>query len=396
MRLKGMFLKPFLVAFLILPSFTQAATSARQLAADYHTWFQNFVAEEGIPGAAFAVVTREQILEIGTSGHTRSGGERPIDQNTTFRVASVSKTFAAGLAGVLISEGRFGWDDPVTEHVPEFRFRGDYHQVRVRHVLGQSTGLVPHAYDNLIEDGVPLPKIYEQIGRLSPICSPGRCYSYQNSVYSLIQPIVENTTRSSYERLLEQRIFEPLDMKTASTGYESFVGDPNHAEPHVRGKSGWRRVKVKPNYYSVAPAAGVNASVLDMAKWVRAQLGSHPDVIAPETVDALTRPRVRTSRELYRREWREMLTDAHYGLGWRVYQLGPRKIAYHSGWVSGFRADIAWSEEYDIGITVLLNAEARSINRITTNFWEMAFEGLEQKENPLEGAALPVAAVGGK
>ncbi len=72
-----------------------------------------------------------------------------------------------------------------------------------------------------------------------------------------------------------------------------------------------------------------------------------------------------------------MLTDAHYGLGWRIYQLGEHRLAYHSGWVSGYRADIAWSEQYDLGFAILLNEEANSINELTTTFWEMAFATLQ-------------------
>jgi beta-lactamase class C len=253
--------------------------------------------------------------------------------------------------------------------------------VKVRHLLGQSTGLVPHAFDNLIEDGVPVSRIYEQVSGLTPICAPGRCYSYQNIVYSLIEPVVENATSLTYDNLVEQRIFRPLEMDTASIGYEPFVNNPNHAEPHVRSKGRWRTVKVLPNYYRLAPAAGVNASVMDMAKWVMAQLGSHPEVLAPDMVETMTRPRVRTRRELYRRNWRDMLTDAHYGLGWRVYQLGENRLAYHSGWVSGFRADVAWSARHDIGVVVLLNAEANGINELTTRFWKLAFAQLDGKEN---------------
>jgi beta-lactamase class C len=72
-----------------------------------------------------------------------------------------------------------------------------------------------------------------------------------------------------------------------------------------------------------------------------------------------------------------MLSEAHYGLGWRVYRLGEHEIAYHSGWVSGYRADIAWSEEHDIGIAVLMNVEGSSINELTTAFWQMAFDLLD-------------------
>jgi beta-lactamase class C len=80
---------------------------------------------------------------------------------------------------------------------------------------------------------------------------------------------------------------------------------------------------------------------------------------------------------MYRKEWRRILTDAHYGLGWRVYQLGDEHINYHSGWVSGYRADIAWSASHNIGIAVLMNVESSTINSLTTRFWELAFSRLK-------------------
>jgi beta-lactamase class C len=167
-------------------------------------------------------------------------------------------------------------------------------------------------------------------------------------------------------------------MNTASVGYQPFITNANRADPHVRWRGQWKTVSIKPNYYRLAPAAGVNASVLDMAKWVMAQMGQRPDVLAPETIDALTTPGVRTGRELYRREWRDLLTDAHYGLGWRVYQLGEQRVVYHGGRVSGYRADVAWSAQLDLGIVVLLNTETSRINTLTSKFWKMALSG-EQK-----------------
>ncbi len=319
---------------------------------------------------------------------------RPIDENTTFRVASVSKTFAAGLTALLIRDGKFSWEDPVTTYVPGFRINGDAGKVQIQHVLGQSTGLIPHAYDNLIEDGVSIERIQDQYRNLAYICSPGECYSYQNSIFSLIQPVIENTTRQSYADLMQDRIFRPLDMKTASVGYGPFINNPNHASPHVKSHDRWKTVTVKPNYYRVAPAAGVNASVTDMGKWLTAQMGGNPAVIDPDAVAWLTRPRVKTVRDTHRKFWRDMISDAHYGLGWRVYQLGSHEIIYHSGWVSGYRADIAWSEEHKIGIAILMNVEDNSISELTTTFWQMAFDMLEPvtpvPHKGLVAAAVPV------
>ena len=370
------------VASLWLPAPALPADApATGVAASFQPYFEQHARDEVITGAAFVIASRDGIIALGTAGHTDTTRSQPIDQDTVFRMASVSKTFAAGLTGLLVEEGLLAWDDRVIDHVPDFRIKGDSSRVRVRHLLGQSTGLIPHAYDNLIEDGVPLDRIREKYRELDYICQPGACYSYQNSIFSLIEPVIEHTTSQSYGQLMETKIFRPLDMKTASVGYDAFVANPNRALPHVKSGGRWKTVTVQPNYYRVAPAAGVNASARDMGKWLVAQLGGNPDIIDPAVIQALVEPRVETLRDTRRKFWRDLLSEAHYGLGWRIYRLGDHQIAYHSGWVSGYRADIAWSAEHDIGIAVLMNVEGSSISELTTTFWRMAFEQIPAHEN---------------
>jgi len=359
----------------------RATSATDQLVADqYKEWFKAEFALEDLVGGAFAVVSRDGVLSSGSFGYTDTSHKQQVNQDTVFRIASVSKTFAAGLTALLVADGSIAWTDPVNRYVPGFHINGDASKIRIEDLLGQSSGLISHAYDNLIEEGVPTEQIFQKLGELSYSCAPGTCYSYQNSIFSLIEPVVEKVTASTYENLIEQRIFKPLDMQTASVGYESFLANSNRAQPHVKGKSRWLTVKVQPNYYRVAPAAGVNASITDMAKWLQAQLANAPLLFPTEAKQALVTPRVRTPDQLQRREWDKLLTDAHYGLGWRVYQLGDRQIAYHSGWVSGYRADIAYSPSEGIGITVLLNAESSSINRFTTQFWQLAEERRKAKQ----------------
>ena len=349
-----------------------ATNSLLQMTTDYETFFRQLIMDRNYPGAAFAIVSSDQILHIATVGHTTAARQHPINQQTTFRLASVSKPFAAELVGLLVEDGVLNWNDPVTRYVPDFKINGDASQIRIRHLLGQSTGLMPHAYDNLLEDGKSMESIWRKMSDLPYVCNPGRCYGYQNSVFSLVDPVVKKVTSLSYKTLVEQRIFKPLDMTTASVGFEAFINNPNHAKPHARRKGQWKTVAVQPNYYRAAPAAGVNASILGMGKWVRAQLGGKPGILSPEMLGNLSKPRVKTRRELYRKQWKTMLSEAHYGLGWRIYQLGEDQLIYHGGWVSGFRADVAFSLQHDIGIVVLLNAESSGISELTTRFWQMA------------------------
>lgn len=368
------FFAAFLLITLGLPSASLANTpnSPQAVASDYDRFFRQLVAERNYPGAAFAIVSRAGIQHVTTVGHRSANSRQPVDEQTVFRLASVSKPFAAELVGLLVEDGVMDWDDPVIRYVPGFRIDGDVNRIRVRHLLGQSTGLIPHAYDNLLEDGKSMQYIWQKMADLPYLCEPGTCYGYQNSIFSLVEPVVSQVTRNDYSTLVEQRIFKPLDMANASIGYEAFVNNPNHAEPHTRRNGRWTSIPVQPNYYRAAPAAGVNASIQDMAKWLQAQLGGKPDVIPPALLHQVFLPRIETRREKYRKEWKNMISDAHYGLGWRVYQIGDEQLVYHGGWVAGFRADIAFSEKHDIGIVVLLNAESSGINELTTRFWQMA------------------------
>jgi beta-lactamase class C len=373
MHMNNLKFTPFLIALLVTcPISLLGADNMQAIGTQYESFFRQLVEDRKYPGAAFAIVSRDQLLHVATAGHVSAARQQEVNPDTVFRMASVSKTFAANLVGVLVDDGTLSWEDPVTQYVPGFKIAGDTSQIRILDLMGQSTGLMPHAYDNLLEDGKSMPDIWKRMSDLSYLCQPGNCYGYQNSIFSLIEPIVQQATTENYADLVDQRLFKPLGMDTASIGYSAFVNNPNRAQPHARRGGKWQTVDVQENYYHAAPAAGVNASILDMGKWLQAQLGSHPDVLSSELIENLRVPRVKTRREMYRKEWKTMLSSAHYGLGWRVYDLGGEQLIYHGGWVSGFRADVAYSPKHDLGIVVLLNAESSGISELTTQFWKMA------------------------
>jgi len=359
-----------LLLLLILAPLAQADNAATQTE-PLPALFARTLGEAGIPGGAWAELRDGRIVRTGVHGVRRLGDDEPITADTVFRIASLSKTFAAQIGAMLVGEGKLGWDWPVSDLVPAFRLRraGDTARLQLQHLLGQATGVVPNAYDNLLEDDVPLTRILPQFARLDPECPVGSCYTYQNILFSLVQPAYEQASGQSYETLVAQRLFQPLDMVNASLGRQAFLDAHNRAWPHVRRSGGWQVGEVASGYYQVAPAAGINASVTDMARWLLAQMGSHPQVVSAGHVAELTRPRLATPRELRRRGWKDLLTDAHYGLGWRIYTLGDEELVMHSGWVRGFVAEMAYSPRRRHGLVVLLNGESQHINDFTTAFW---------------------------
>ncbi|MEH8021249.1 serine hydrolase domain-containing protein [Rheinheimera metallidurans] len=360
----------------------QGENELAALIADFEQYYAGKLSEQDIPGGAYAIVQGNKIIATAGFGVREKGLPELVDPNTVFRIASVSKTFAGGLTSILASEGNFNWDDKLVKYLPDFSFKTKKYnsQLTLEHLLSQSTGVMANAYDNLIEANVPLDKILPQFSKIDPLCNPGQCYGYQNVLFSLIDQVIQKTTKKTYAQLLEERIIKPLQLPTASVGLDGFFSTENRAMPHVRARGKWHPTKVAESYYHFSPAAGVNASAIDLGYWLIAQLGHNPKVLSEELLKTITKKRVKTRRDLRRKEWRRYLTDAHYALGWRVYQFGQDELIYHGGWVQGFRAEIAYSREHQLGLVMLMNAESNLINELGTYFWSGVLTAIHQQQ----------------
>lgn len=348
---------------------------------EYNKYLRGKLRAKGIPGGSLAIVKVGEEDFVQGIGRTKISKGRKVDKHTRFRLASVSKTFAGSLTSKLATQGEFNIDDPISKFIPEFNNTVYKDDLKIYHILSHSSGLVPNAYDNLIESRMSYPDIVKQLLTVEPICKPGECYGYQNVMFSLIDSIIYKTTQMDYAHWIAEYIFAPLKMTDASVGYEGMVRDNNYAHPHVRGRKRWYISRLKKNYYKVAAAAGVNASASDMAIWLNAQLGQYPDVLPLDALIKQTRPYTHTKKETRRRVWRGHVKDAYYGLGWRVYDYDGEVLYYHSGWVQGYRSDLVVFPHLNIGFSLVLNAETGLINELTTEFINRVLKYARESES---------------
>ena len=354
------------------------AESAETLYQHFDRRFHILTREKHIPGGAYAIVRDGEVVRTGTFGVRAKGHPGRVDRKTVFRLASVSKTFAADLAGILVEEKKFSLDDPITTYVPSLQFKthGFAKEVKVRHILSHSAGLMPNSYDMMVEDGWQLDKILPYFKKLKPVCDPGDCYGYQNVLFSLIGRVVERAAGQPYSELVDARLFKPLGMADATIGYDAFMATTDRAAPHVLTRKGLIKARPSRTYYNVAPAAGVNASIDDMSKWLLAQMGYRPSVLPEPVLKLVTTKEVETRHELYKRRWRHHITDAYYGLGWRLYEFPDGEVVMHAGAVAGYRSLISFSREKNLGLVMLMNADNTVIDKLGADFWTDALSRL--------------------
>jgi beta-lactamase class C len=352
---------------------------------------QNFAAEldnastaPDFVGLAVAVVKKGEIALMRTYGVREAGGSEKVTPDTVFRIASLSKGFASTLAVLEQHDGKLDLDTPVNSLYPEFRLRkaGDAARVTFEDVLAHRTGLPPYAYDNLLEAGTAPSKILSEYGKVKQTCSPGDCFTYQNVAFNMIAGAIEKAAGKSFAAELHDRILDPLGMRTASVGLRELTATGNWARPHkwIRDTKTWRSTPVTDYYYKVPAAGGVNASILDLSRWLIAQMGHRPDVLPKAVLDEAHRRRIATPPETSRqRSLKTPVTDTSYGLGWRRYTYAGQQLLTHSGSVEGFIAQIAWLPEQDAGIVILSNTRGSRAAKIMPTWLDYQL-GLEKTD----------------
>jgi beta-lactamase class C len=324
--------------------------------ADYTRWLDTLQQRHEVAGLATAVVYGDKVIYEHTSGYADAATGSKVTPTTVFRLASLSKAFATATAGLLIDDGRFSWNTKLIDVLPFFKLKDAQASsaATVGDILGQRIGLPRNTYDNLLEDNVPYEELVRKLDEVDLTCDVGQCYGYQNVAFSLIGDVIYAETGDFYYHQVDKRLFFPLGMHSASYGRAALEANKNWAHPHRKRRDGWVPYEPREAYYRVAPAAGVNASLRDMEKWLVAQMGGRPDVLSPALLKVLHAPGVATPSELHSTPWRRArLTSANYALGWRVFTYAGQTMIFHAGAVESYRTLIAFFPKYRFGVVML-------------------------------------------
>ncbi|MGY8815454.1 MAG: serine hydrolase domain-containing protein [Gammaproteobacteria bacterium] len=344
---------------------------------EVEAYIESVIAKDA-PGLAITVVVDGKTILTKGYGISKMGSKDKINPDTVFRLASVSKSLASAAIGSLVQNNKLQWNSKITEYLDFIRFKNpQYTQaLTIQDLLSHRTGLVPHAYTNLIEDNVGYKKILKKFDEVAFVCAPATCYGYQNVVFSLVGDIIEVVSNDTFENFVSQNLFDPLNMKNASYGIDKFINSNNRANPHVRNKKNkqWVPITVNENYYKIAPAAGANASIQDMNHWLLAQLGHYQNVINNTTLGILHKKHVKTTvnQAHYRKGNWQKLEGTFYGLGWRVFDYGGRQnYVHHGGYVKGTRAEVLFHTDLQMGVVFLTNSETKYASEVVPTFLQL-------------------------
>ena len=339
--------------------------------------FENFTEDlmkgSNARGLAVSVFHRDgSILYEKFFGCRDEASGAPIDEDTFFGIASVSKSFTTLAILQLAEQGIISLDDPVAKYVTEYNDRNRTEPVRIWHLLCHSGGYFPlprillsnvakemgihEDPDNeyavrtdLAEEG-----IRRVAGRLADqtrfVGRPGELMSYCNDGFAVLSDIIRRKGGCrSYAEYLEEHVFKPLGMTRTTVSFLRPAQDPNTATLYTLEKGQWT---ADHNYENDAfvlhGGGGLKSTLADLRKYLLMYLN---DGRAADGTRLLSSHLLREMRK----PRQHVKPGVSYAYGLEVFWMGDAQCVCHGGSLPGVSSNVAWSPEGEIGVIVLCN-----------------------------------------
>ena len=194
--------------------FTALATHAQRPAttAAVTEYVNSEMQRQHIPGLSLLVIKDGKTIRAEGFGLANVELHVPVKPESIFQSGSVGKQFTATAVMMLVEEGKIGLDDPLTKYFPEAP--STWKEITVRELLSHTAGLgdYPKDFDmrkDWTEDEEL--KLIESIPLAYP---PGSSWEYSNLGYATLGFLIHRVTGEFYGDFLQQRIFQPLGMRS--------------------------------------------------------------------------------------------------------------------------------------------------------------------------------------
>ncbi|MEM9680379.1 MAG: serine hydrolase domain-containing protein [Bacteroidota bacterium] len=331
--------------------------------------------ETKIPAIGVAIVNKTGPIWIGGLG--KSDIERDIDanENTIFRIASISKMFTALSVLKLQEEGLLSIQDPIKKWVPEIQYENQWESsdpIRIVHLLNHTTGWdewhLRESYGNFTED-LPLKDglDYYPHSRVSRWV-PGSRNAYCNSGPAVAAYIVEKVSGITYEQYVQENFLSPLQMNNTSF----FRKDLNQGLIAANYNS---QLKAVPNRNLIQrPAGSISSSVSDMSQLLQFFLNRG----LTDSIKLLEASSLTTMELPQSTPGAKAGLKLGYGLGCYTSTYKSHIFYGHTGGGDSFVSELAYLPENGIGHVILLNTtNQRSLSRISQLIREYETQNLE-------------------
>jgi CubicO group peptidase (beta-lactamase class C family) len=330
------------------------------------------------PGAAIAVIREGTVIHCKGYGLANLEWAIPIQPDTVFRLASITKQFTATALMLLCNQGKLSLDDPITTYLPDYPTQG--YDIRIHHLLTHTSGIKSiTSLEGYFERQVQHPMTPQQLCDLFKDLpfdfAPGEQFRYNNSGYVLLGLLIEQVSGSSYARFIEEHIFHPLGLQ-----HSYYLADeaiiPRRANGYHKTDTGFQNAPFLSMTHPYA-AGSLGSTIEDLIRWDQA-LREHT-LLDPATLERMYTPVTLNDG-----------TTESYGLGWQVAMYHGHRAVAHSGGIHGFATYSIRFPGDGAAVTVLANHDSFNASRLAHAISKhiLNIPTIERVTTPLDEATL--------
>lgn len=391
-------MKKILFTLIILSSNIFSSKAQTITSAEIDALVERTLKTFDVPGIAVAVIKDDKVIHAKGYGVRSLRTQQKVDENTLFGVASNSKAYTAAALGMLVDEKKITWDTKVTDIIPEFKLYNPFvtEEFTIRDLLCHRSGMGLGAGDLMMwPDSSDFTKadIIHNLRYLRPVSSFRSQYDYDNNLYIVAGEVVARVSGTSWEDFVEKRIMQPLGMNKTAASLSRLKDKSNVIDPHAPVNGKVQAIGI--DWSETANAAGgIYSSVVDMSKWVIAQINGgkygdgskrlfsqevHEEMWTPQTIIPVRGPTAYNTH------------FSSYGLGWFLSDVKGYKQATHTGGLAGIVTQVTILPEIKLGIIVFTNQQVGAAFTAVTNTIKDSYLGMPKVDRVAEYHARVVA-----
>jgi CubicO group peptidase (beta-lactamase class C family) len=344
---------------------------ARKLAAAFpeiEKMFLERVERQHMPGAVLGIIIDGQLVWVKSAGVADVKSRTPVNADTVFRIASMTKSFTAMAILKLRDEGKLSLDDPVSKYVPSLTDlpypTKDSPALTIRHLLTHSEGFPEDnpwgdrqlaqsndAIKNFMRSGIPFSN------------APGVAFEYSNFGFAILGQVVTAVARKPYEDYVREQILIPLGMRSST--FEASQVPKERIAPGYRWEDNvWKDEPILA-HGSFGAMGGLWTTANDLARYVAFLMSAYPPRDESER-GPIRRSSAREMQQMAR--WSPasalrgtvdsptLLNVSAYGYGLGVAQdCRFTHVVAHGGGLPGYGSLMRWFPEYGVGIIAMGN-----------------------------------------
>lgn len=309
-----------------------------------------------VPGAAVAIVKDGQVVFLSGFGTRRAGADLPVDPDTVFALASLTKTFTSATLATLVQDGKLDWDRPATQYLPELALAEPYPTAKVtlRDFLCHRSGLPAFTGDLFDSLGYSRDEVVRRIPCLPLSAGFRDKAAYSNVGFFLAGVAGARVEGLQWEDQVTRRVLSPLGMTRTGFFNDLITDAQNVAYPHLLARGQLSSASRYDPQTVLAPAGEMSSTARDLATFMLMQLG-RKGLLKVDTLAEMHRPSMVAEPSFSEGPPIDDHSGFAYGLGWDNYHYNGCEIVEKAGARYGVRSIMTLVPSRGLGIVVLCN-----------------------------------------